>query len=306
MQQNTQNCSLDIVRHLAMRLPKRSKRETGLILPKVALPTKLCVFARTGAEFMRLGPQANLQEYVLLIALRGSADVALDNIKLAITPGEALLIFPEQYHHYARARGRILWLFIAFSMDAADALQPLKHALVSLTPQLWTHVAACLRGYSHAHRALPYIGANMAVELWRLLMGLLERSQGVRHALPSRRVTLSWHYKVILKAREYIMAHIQAPIAIGDVAQHVGMSQTKLQKLFLKYQGCGVGETIRRARVARAGQLINRSDAMMKQIAFLCGFSSVYAFSRTFKHLTGHSPLAYRALLRRIHGEPGR
>ncbi len=182
------------VRRLALALPPRNKEDTGLLLPSLALPREVCLFARRDEQFTRDPPNANLHEHVLFVALRGSVDVTLDTLTVAVTPGDALLVFPRQYHRFSRPRPPLLWLVLVFKTESAAALDPLRNAVVPMAPPLWTHLAACLRAYLHPHRALPYVGAGLAVELWRLLAGCSTASRrppaGGASAAPAwRRIT---------------------------------------------------------------------------------------------------------------------
>ncbi len=292
------------VRRLAATLPPQDSRETGILLPRASLPLKLCMFVREGAAFTRGAPHVNLQDCVLIAALSGTADVTLDALTTTLSPGHALLILPRQYHQYGRPRGRLRWLFLAFQIEATEWLRPLAHMTPRLTPPLWEHLAACLRGYADPHRALPYVGAGMALELWRLLAGLLQAGASAPPALLPRGAQITADYKMLLQAKEFITAHLGEPIGVPDVARHVGLSPTGLQQLFSRQEGRGVGAAIRAARIYRAALLMNQSNAMIKQIAALCGFNSIHAFSRAFKRLAGRTPIAHRRLLRQLHGEP--
>ncbi len=291
------------LRRLARRLPPQDKRETGVLLPRACLPRKLCMFVREGAAFTRAPPHANLQDFVLIAALSGTADVALDTLTVTLSPGRALLVFPHQYHQYKRPRGRLCWVFLAFQMEDTDWLRPLANVTVRLTPPLRGHLAACLRGYADPHRTLPHVAAGLALDLWRLLTELLHSEPGARPAVHPRRPVLTAQYTILLQAKDYITARLGEPIHVPDVARHVGMSPTGLQKLFASQEGRGVGAAIRAARIFRAAQLMTQSNAMMKQIAAFCGFNSIHAFSRAFKRVTGRTPTAHRALLQRLHGK---
>jgi two-component system response regulator YesN len=67
-----------------------------------------------------------------------------------------------------------------------------------------------------------------------------------------------------------------------------------LRNLFEKYLNTSIAAYIRKMRVLRACHLLATSSETIGAISDRCGFSSQYAFSRTFKQIAGCSPNAYR------------
>jgi AraC-like DNA-binding protein len=55
---------------------------------------------------------------------------------------------------------------------------------------------------------------------------------------------------------------------------------------------------VRNTRIHRACGLLNGSDLGITEIADQCGFTSVYAFSRTFRKVVGKPPTRFRQGLR--------
>jgi AraC-like DNA-binding protein len=88
-------------------------------------------------------------------------------------------------------------------------------------------------------------------------------------------------------------AHLHKPLVLADIAQHFAMSESSLRQQFKRATGQTLGDYIGKTRIHRAAGLMDSSDMQLKQIAQLCGFGSVFAFSRAFKREMGVSPSRY-------------
>jgi AraC-like DNA-binding protein len=81
--------------------------------------------------------------------------------------------------------------------------------------------------------------------------------------------------------------------AIGELAQHMGMSNRTLTRR-LSEQGIQFRELVQRVQQEVARELLSTTANSVAEVAFQTGFSEQSAFSRAFKRWTGASPAAYR------------
>ena len=77
------------------------------------------------------------------------------------------------------------------------------------------------------------------------------------------------------------------------LAAACGISVTYLRRLFLRATGLSPSETLRRARLTYARELLSSSEFSVAEIAERAGFSDPAYFSRDFKKSTGLSPRAW-------------
>ena len=92
-------------------------------------------------------------------------------------------------------------------------------------------------------------------------------------------------------AMKYIEKNIGNPELTNDsIAQNANISEVYLRKLFLKNYSTTPKKYILDIRIQKAKQLLSDSSLTVSSISELCGFSSVYTFSRSFKEKTGISP----------------
>jgi AraC family transcriptional regulator len=99
------------------------------------------------------------------------------------------------------------------------------------------------------------------------------------------------------QARELLHAQFSESISLVHVAEAVGVHPVYLAGEFRRRFGSTVGEYVRRIRIEYACREISaRGDAPLARIALMAGFSSQSHFSKTFKRLTGMTPLEYRSL----------
>ena len=100
------------------------------------------------------------------------------------------------------------------------------------------------------------------------------------------------------EAREMLYEHITSPPSLTLLAMEVGVHPVTLAREFRRYYGATIGEAVRRRRIEIACREIVKSNAPMNKIAAHVGFYDQSHFTRTFKLLTGLTPVEYRSLHR--------
>jgi AraC-like DNA-binding protein len=101
------------------------------------------------------------------------------------------------------------------------------------------------------------------------------------------------------RVNEFLHAHFSENLALGQVAAEVGISADHLARKFRQYQGCTLGEHVRKLRVEVSCQQLAESESPLVQIALDAGFSDQSHFTKTFKRYMGVTPAAFRTLHRR-------
>lgn len=100
----------------------------------------------------------------------------------------------------------------------------------------------------------------------------------------------------VAAALEYIKRYYHQKIKLEDIAKATHLSPFHLQRLFSQELGESPDVYLRRIRLEKAEHLLHvNPDKSLTAIAFQCGFRSLPAFSRTFKHVYGMSPTQYRS-----------
>jgi AraC family transcriptional regulator len=89
---------------------------------------------------------------------------------------------------------------------------------------------------------------------------------------------------------------------VAQVARAVHVSASHLRRLFAATGRGSPLAAMRDVQLARARELLVRTDAPVKQIALTCGFSGPSVFSRVFSSMMRISPVQWRA--RRRAGQP--
>jgi YesN/AraC family two-component response regulator len=107
----------------------------------------------------------------------------------------------------------------------------------------------------------------------------------------------SHKYEMVGKARQYIEQHLQEPLSLELVAEHVHLTPRYLSKLFKEESGSTFTEYVTHIRLNRAKELIETTSYSVEQISSLAGFSSSAYFIRKFKEAFGSTPKVYKSRL---------
>ncbi len=103
------------------------------------------------------------------------------------------------------------------------------------------------------------------------------------------------------RAYEFIEANYAGEVTLAAVARHCNMSYTAFSRFFSKHAGHSFTEALLMTRVKKSMRLINSTDLSITEIAAQTGFSSTSHYIRSFKAVTGKTPLKYREA-ERTHG----
>ena len=103
-------------------------------------------------------------------------------------------------------------------------------------------------------------------------------------------------YRKIEPAIEYIGENFTNEISIDMLSALCGISGSTLKKLFVKKFGITPTKYIIGVRMHYACDLLRSGLYSVSQTALMCGYNSIYYFSRQFKAREGVSPSEYRKL----------
>jgi len=100
--------------------------------------------------------------------------------------------------------------------------------------------------------------------------------------------------KRILKAQEFIEKNYDKPIKLSDVAKYVGLSKGALSRLFRKQTAKTFIEYLNEVRIEHSLDLLRKTDDLVSEVAYSCGFSNGHHFSKIFKRKRGVTPGTFR------------
>jgi len=99
---------------------------------------------------------------------------------------------------------------------------------------------------------------------------------------------------VLKQAIKVMENNIERTVRIPDVAQSLGLSQRKLERLFNKHFECSAVAFYRRVRLQRARVLLTHTDMSVLDISIACGFASSSYFSKSYAEEFGMRPRDHR------------
>ena len=104
------------------------------------------------------------------------------------------------------------------------------------------------------------------------------------------------YYRHLTNLKKYVQHRWHEPFTLADAAAAIGISPSRLSRLFLEKTGVAFRLWVRHERVKRATRLLGSTEKSISEIAHAVGFRNSRTFERSFKKTTGVSPSQYRKL----------
>lgn len=285
---------------LAKSLPEPRSFRRGVVSPPVgagALPNNTLMFLRKHLPAQHLNWMHN--RFVLIIDIKGEGEAILNNISVRLRESEALLIPPYQAHHFETFEKPIEWLFITFEMQSVERPLPAPGMTAALGKIDWELIAHLERQFIDEAKHPGASAYELSLTLALLLASLARRAASSGKAA-AQTPSAKPEELLLERLNKHVYEHIDTPLTNEMLARQLGVSSGKLRTLVRKVIGESLGAYVRRIRVQIAASLLVNGHITVGEAAGRCGFNSIYAFSRCFKHITGLPPCEFA----RLHGMP--
>jgi AraC-like DNA-binding protein len=233
-----------------------------------------------------------LHEYQVVYISAGEGQFQSDATGLkSIEAGTVICVFPGVWHRYrpSEATG---WeeYWVGFAGEDAQRLQD-RHMLTPDEPLLKTGasdlVLHAFRTLLDRMRAEP-VGFEQFLEasLWEIVASVLS---AVR-----QRQTGGRRHDLVRRAKLILEEQTSGLPVIEDIAARLSLSPSRFQHLFKEHTGLSPYQYHLELKIQRAREMLRDTDLLVKEIADMLRFQSVYHFSALFKKKTGMSPSQWR------------
>ena len=187
-------------------------------------------------------------------------------------------------------------------MPNMDGLTMLA-AIRSEYPRIQTAVLTAYRDFDYARQALTlgvcrYLlkpsNLEELKETIRLMVSRLDAMPEPKEEPEEETVHAAGNH-LVRAALAYIREHCsEQHLSLGEVADHVYVSQWHLSKLLNRETGQSFFDLLGSMRISRAKELLADASMRIQDVAEATGFSDVAHFSRSFKRFAGCTPGEYR------------
>jgi LacI family transcriptional regulator len=154
-----------------------------------------------------------------------------------------------------------------------------------------------LSSVNHDLEGLGYQGATL---LGRLMNG--KAPPGDMILVPPKGVTVrrstdltAINYEPARKAVNLLREKYRRLDAAEVVCEASGLSRRQLDRAFLKHLGRSVHDLLTTIRIARAKELLQRTDYKVADVSAMCGFKTPQYFNTFFRKSVGTTPNRFRA-----------
>jgi len=208
---------------------------------------------------------------------------------LTVSAGTALLLPPGTPHAWETREEAVQSFVIWFSREESPA---------SRVQLCWAHLPGLL-----------WLLQVILLEVQASEPGWPDRVSALLSAILSRILAFTTETREVIAVTEddtqlvalverYLWDSLARPLAVADVAAHVGMSERTLYRRFRELTGQTLVQRLLDLRIQRAQTLLEEGDAALAEIGTHVGMPDPAYFCRVFKGRTSMTPLQYRLYMR--------
>lgn len=232
--------------------------------------------------------------YILTVNLKAPGKTVVDHCIHDFLPGQAMLIFPFQFHHFmVPENAEMKWVFMGFETARSSFFDHLRDTPVPLSPVALETLSRLLTAYSSEISDKKH--QNRSPLLLALLLNEIALSRPLR--AKDRPIKPKIEETLCARVQRHIYAHITEGLKISAIAKAMGLSEGRLRARYRVEMGLSLGAALRSIRFGRAQELLSVSEMNVSEIAERCGYQSVFAFSSAFKKRYGLPPRDFRKQL---------
>ena len=227
---------------------------------------------------------------------QGSCTLSVNGVDVPVSPGEMVVLRGGDVFSATQERGRP-----QMSLSACLALSRDDNVNVLLGHAYRRHCRLeDRRAYEERfHTVLEAMASDSPWRTFHVTGALFQWLAGLQEAIqpePGASDGPPKTARCVIAAQGWIQTRLGDPVTVGEWAKACGLDADYFSRLFRSHTGMAPKAWLVEARLQRACRLLAFPDAMVEQVAWSCGFSCPFHFSRTFKRRFGVPPASYRKI----------
>jgi len=220
--------------------------------------------------------------YDLTMVLEGRLDYRVNNKRVTLGEGDAVLMPPGSKRERFQSEGKTTYVSFNFRTEEALPLPLVMESAVGKETRMMLY--ACDE-IDRDHG--DYARASFADLLSAILNALLSA------------VTRSRFSPLTERILEYIRENYRRPLTLRGIAAAMAYSVQRCDQVFKKDVGVSIVHYLIDFRVARAKEFLIENLMSLKEIAERTGFGESNYLARQFRQRTGYTPLRFRKAFNR-------
>ncbi|MBD3242508.1 MAG: helix-turn-helix domain-containing protein [Chitinivibrionales bacterium] len=235
----------------------------------------------------------------LVHVIRGKVRLHVEGRVYAAEAGDTLIIPPERPHRDEFPIESVFEaLLVQFTWDDIERwFDPSINApLLTLPPAYKQAFKRELLQMYETFRADRPLSRELNDARLLALLALMRSgvAQTQRTGRDEERFDQDRQVQVIRLVKEYIACNLSRPIALRDIADHLGMSTYHLSHVFSSASGFRLSEYLTHERMQEAARRLHDPRVRISEAAYAVGYNDPNYFTKAFRKHFGMSPSQYR------------
>lgn len=280
-----------LLRRRLKKMPVPENYYRGISGSDLVIPKSVLCFCRNSVKELGLG-QFYHHRHVMVFNLETAGTILLDGALFHFPCDHAIVIAPYQFHRFLSIeKSQLCWLFITFEYDDPQKILPIKNVPIKLNQSLLQEIELFTKTSNTADISVQNRFVLQASAIINQMSAIAANRTIPLAAIRKAMGTLA----IIEMINQYIYAHIAQSFTVADISHAVSMSASRVRALFRDQVGISLGHCVQEIRLCKASGMLGAVGMNISEVAFACGYESLFSFSRAFKKRFGMSPRNYRA-----------
>ena len=223
--------------------------------------------------------------YVFEYVVKGKGYIETPEKKYTVTEGDFYFLNKLRYHiYYPDSDDPYEKIFIVLKGKFVDFL------VSNYLSNDSVYIKKC-NMHNYMIHVINLLSQSDTINYDRLTVCVLEIFQ---LAFPSPYHTVPSTSKIPEMIRNYIDLHIREKITLEDISNSLYISKSHIERAFKKEYGITPLVYCTNQKIAQVASMLITTDYSLAQISQQLGFSDVKYMSKSFKRITGQTPLQYK------------
>ncbi len=235
--------------------------------------------------------------YVLHFIIEGTGEYKVNGISWRLSKGDAFLIRPRERHLYVADTSdpwKYVWVCFTGNLESlfskvnisqsnlsahiGDLNEIIKHINKLKKSSIYLKPEIFMSNFSHLAMVISLFIENFH---YTSAMSMSNKNMGNNH---------------VMAMQCYIEQNYMSTITVKDVIDYIRLDRAYASNLYKNVLGLTIYQDIQNRRVLRAKELLSKNFTI-KEVSYICGFSSYQNFLNVFKSISGMTPKKFRGQL---------